>query len=806
MEHLATLELPQLIALLERYIVSPLGKWRLEEFARQPVLASRDAAEESLAETAEALGWLRQAEKAGSGHQPAPAPSFSGLRDVRPALERLRLEGSVLEALDIYNLLGLLDRAGETHQRLGSCGDHYPRLTTWREALDGFRPIVKELSGKILPDGGVADKASPGLARIRRQIEQNRQLVHKSLERFLRTHGQEGILQEDYVTIRNGRLVVPVKATWKWRIEGVIHGASSSGQTVFIEPLTTIELNNRHVRMLEDEQREIQRILGEMTERLRQRVNDVTAAVGALAHLELLFAKARFGREFECIIPSFSSTPPVRLRLKRARHPLLEDVLRSEDQAVVPMSLTLDEKRRVLVISGPNAGGKTIALKVVGLLVVMAQSGLPVPADEAEFPWFEQVLADIGDSQSIKESLSTFSAHINQLKHMMERATSRSLVLIDEIAAATDPEEGGALGIAVLGHFQTRGSFCLATTHLPALKAFAATGEGVENAAVGFDQETLSPNYRLTMGVPGQSAGLAMAQRLGIPESIIERARKAMDPRGEQTVAFLEQLRLQLARYESAEGDLRQTERSLREQESKVALEWERRETAKIRQLEQRVEELIARFEVQSKDALERLARSEAKRRLVSDAQVRGAKARRELRDDFRTAAQSMSQSTTESPPQPPAVEEGATVRLSELGAVGRVTRKLADGGFEVQAGSLKLRVAAADIAEVLPASHAAGRLPARVTVQHLPREPKELSEINVIGKTSEEAQEAVDKLLDDALLAEVTRVRVIHGHGMNVLRRALWQMFAGHPLVERYYQAEQHEGGAGATIVEVRA
>ena len=806
MEHLATLEWPQLIALLERYIVSPLGKWRLEEFARQPLPASLDAAEESLAETAEALGWLRQAEKAGSGHQPAPAPSFSGLRDVRPALDRLRLEGSVLEALHIYHLLGLLDRAGETHQRLGACGDHYPRLATWREALDGFRPIVKELSGKILPDGGVADQASPALARIRRQIEQNRQLVHKSLERFLRTHGQEGVLQEDYVTIRDGRLVVPVKAAWKWRIEGVIHGASSTGQTVFIEPLTTIELNNRHVRMLEDEQREIQRILGEMTERLRRRVDDVAAAVEALAHLELLFAKARFGREFDCIIPSFSSAPSARLQLKRARHPLLEDVLRGGDQAVVPMSLTLDENCRVLVISGPNAGGKTVALKVVGLLVVMAQAGLPVPAEEAEFPWFEQVLADIGDSQSIKESLSTFSAHINQLKHMMERATSRSLVLIDEIAAATDPEEGGALGIAVLDHFRAGGSFCLATTHLPALKAFAVTGEGVENAAVGFDQETLSPNYRLTVGVPGQSAGLAMAQRLGIPDSIIERARKAMDPSGEQTVAFLEQLRLQLARYESAEGDLRQAEHSLRERESKVALEWERRETAKIRQLEQRVEELIARFEARSKDALERLARSEAKRRLVADAQVRAARGRRELREGFRTAAQSALQSAAKSPPQPPVVEEGATVRLSELGAVGRVTRKLADGGFEVQAGSLKLRVAAADIAEVLPASQAVDRLPARVTVQHSRREPKELSEINVIGKTSEEAQEAVDKLLDDALLAEVTRVRVIHGHGMNVLRRALWQMFAGHPLVERYYQAEQHEGGAGATIVEVRA
>ena len=806
MEHLETLEWPQLMALLERYIVSPLGKWRLEEFARQPLPASCDAAEESLAETAEALGWLRQAEKAGSGHQPAPAPSFSGLRDERPALERLRLERSILDALDVYHLLGLLDRAGETHQRLGACGDHYPRIATWREALDGFRPIVKELSGKILPDGGVADQASPALARIRRQIEQNRQLVHKSLERFLRTHGQEGILQEDYVTIRNGRLVVPVKATWKWRIEGVIHGASSSGQTVFIEPLTTIELNNRHVRMLEDEQREIQRILGEMTERLRRQVGEVTAAVEALAHLELLFAKARFGREFDCIIPRFSSEPPVRLRLKRARHPLLEDVLRGDDQTVVPMSLTLDENCHVLVIGGPNAGGKTVALKVVGLLVVMAQSGLPVPAEEAEFPWFEQVLADIGDSQSIKESLSTFSAHINQLKHMMEQATSRSLVLIDEIAAATDPEEGGALGVAVLDDFRARGSFCLATTHLPALKAFAATGEGVENAAVGFDQETLSPNYRLTVGVPGQSAGLAMAQRLGIPESIIERARKAMDPSGERTVAFLEQLRLQLARYEAAEGDLRQAEHGLRERESKVALEWERRETDKIRQLEQRVEQLIACFEAQSKDALERLARSEAKRRLVADAQVRAAKGRRELREGFREAAQSALQSAAKSPPQPPAVEEGATVKLAELGAVGRVTRKLADGGFEVQAGSLKLRVAAADIAEVLPASQAVERLPARVTVQHPLREPKELSEINVIGKTSEEAQEAVDKLLDDALLAEVTRVRVIHGHGKNVLRRALWQMFAGHPSVERYYQAEQHEGGAGATIVEVRA
>ena len=755
------------------------------------------------------MDWLRESEAAIGDRDAKPAPRFAGLRDVRESLARLPVEGAVLEAHEIYNILGLLERTSETRSRMIAVSSVRPRLGARAGRLQEFRPLLRQLSGKILANGEVADSASPALARVRRQIEQHRLTVQQSLERFVRTLDEQGSLQDDYVTIRNGRLVVPVKASSKWSVEGVIHSASSSGQTVFIEPVAAIDLNNRLVGLLEEEQREVYRILREMCERLRQEAAAIELALLTMAQLELLFAKARFGREFECSIPAFSDDEQAFLSLKNARHPLLQDVLGGDKRKVVPLSLTLDSGHRVLLISGPNAGGKTIVLKTVGLSCLMARAGLPIPADEARLPWFEEVLADIGDSQSIAESLSTFSAHIGRIKEMMERVTARSLVLLDELGAATDPHEGGALGVAVVDHFRERGAFTIVSTHLPELKAYAAGNDGVTNASVGFDEETLSPNYRLTTGIPGQSAGLEMARKFGLPEAVVERARRALDPRQAETVDFLHQLRRQVGQYEAATSELRQAERSLEERKKKLIQDGERRENAKLRELERQLEARIAQCEVEHKAALDKLAELGAGQRKIAAAQQREARRKRELREDFQAASAKTLGRTPDyglSEKAPEQLEEGTNVRL-KLGATARVLRRISDGQWEVQAGQLRLRVSSGDIAGVLgPDDKPAAGLPSRVTLHTAARSPASLSEINVIGRTAEEARDAVDKFLDDAVVADVDRVRIIHGHGKNILRRTLWQMFAGHPQVERYYQAEQYEGGAGATIVELRS
>ena len=802
------LELPELFAALRRYVSSPLGEWQLQEAEKEPLLASRAEAEEALAELAEAIDWLRESEAAIRDRDAKPSPSFQGLRDVRESLTRLPVEGAVLEAHEIHSILELLERALETRSRIIAVSSVRPRLAARGHGLHEFRPLLRQLEGKVLANGEVADSASPALARVRRQIEQHRLSVHQSLERFVRTLDEQGSLQDDYVTVRNGRLVVPVKASSKSSVEGVIHSASSTGQTVFIEPIATIDLNNQLVRLLEEEQREVYRILLEMCERLRQEAPAIERALLTMAQLELLFSKARFGREFDCCVPAFSDDEQAFILLKNARHPLLQDVLGRDKRKVVPLSLTLDRGNRVLLISGPNAGGKTIVLKTVGLSCLMAQAGLPIPADEARLPWFEEVLADIGDSQSIAESLSTFSAHIARIKQMMERATARSLVLLDELGAATDPHEGGALGVALVDYFRERGGFTIASTHLPEVKAYAAGNDGVTNASVGFDEETLSPNYRLTTGIPGQSAGLEMARKFGLPEAVVERARQALDPRQAETIDFLHQLRRQVGQYEAATSDLRQAERGLEERKKKLIQDWDRRENAKLSELEGQLEVRIAQFEAEHKAALDKLAKLGAGRRTLAAAQQRQARRKRELREDFQAASAKTLGRTPDngfSEKGPVQLEEGARVRL-KLGATARVLRRISDGLWEVQAGQLRLRVSADDIAGVLEADDKpVGGLPSRVTLHTAARSASSLSEINVIGRTAEEARDAVDKFLDDAVVADVDRVRIIHGHGKNILRKTLWRMFAGHPQVERYYQAEQYEGGAGATIVEVR-
>ena len=794
------LEFESLRELLGRFVHSALGRAELEKI--NPI-SDRGALEQSLADAAEALEYLQSAQKPQTaGRGSAIRIRFDSIPDVAGAVALLRIEGAALESKQIFDLTQFLEQAGEIRSLLTAVWERFPRLGAKAAALVDLRQVLKALRGKILPDGSLADDASVALHRLRRDIERQQKQIQISLERFLRAHQDDGTLQEDFITIRNDRFVLPVVAGQQRKVSGVIHGASSTGHTLFVEPLETIDLNNELVRLRDEEQQEVIRILREMTELLRQHAAGIAGAAEAIGELELLFAKAEFALAFDCVIPRFSPDTQRVLVLKEARHPLLQDVLRRQKKRVVPISLKLDESCRTLLISGPNTGGKTVSMKTVGLLSLMAQSGLPVPAGEAEFPLFDQVLADIGDQQSIQESLSTFSAHIAHVREMLLDVTRESLVLLDELGRATDPEEGGALGVAILDRFRRAGAFTLASTHLMALKVYGANTEGVLNASMGFDEQTLEPTYLLHLGAPGKSAGLEIAGRLGIPPELIESARQRMSTAEQDISRFLAELHDRVDRVAQTEARLESQRAALAAREQGLAKEWEQREGAKLKEIDRRYEAAVANFESQARETIDKILEKSEQRKAAEQAQRIVSKTRREFQEEVQRTVLG---STAAAKPAP-VIEEGSRVRLKGIREPARVRRKLGDGRLEVEAGLLKLQVSVGDVEEVLPSTPEGAKLPKNISFH--PAGPKwdvSYREINVIGKHAEEARDEVDKFLDSAAMASVDRVRIVHGHGMGILKRAIADLLTTNPHVEKFYPAPPAEGGTGATVVELK-
>jgi len=795
--------------LLGRYIGSPLGRAELEKLEPH---TDRAALESALADVAEAIayqGASRQPQAAARGS--AIRLRFNSIPDVSAALTILRIEGAVLEPKQILELARLIEEAGEVRAALNLAGEKYPRLASQVASTADPRPILRDVRGKILPDGTVADDASVALHRLRRDIERQQRQIQTSLERFLRAHRDDGTLQEEFITLRNDRFVVPVVAGQQRKVYGVIHGASGSGHTLFVEPLETIDLNNELVRLREEEQREVARILRELTELLRSNGPQIQALVAAIGRLDLLFAKAEFASDFDCVIPRFSPETNPRLALKDARHPLLQDVLRRQKKPIRPISLALDEKQRTLLISGPNTGGKTVSMKTVGLLALMAQAALPVPAAEAEFPLFEQVLAEIGDQQSIQESLSSFSGHIARVREMLETVTPQSLVLLDELGRATDPEEGGPLGVAILESFRAHGAFTFASTHLLALKIYGATTEGVLNASMGFDEKTLQPTYVLQLGAPGKSAGLEIASRLGLSDELIARARQRMSTSERDIAVFLNELHQRLRRTAVEEQDLREQRQALEAREHTLATEFEQREKAKFAELDQRLRSALAEFEAQTQETIQKVLSGAEQRKAAEQAERRIAKTKREFEEKARVAVFGEASGGAPAPQQRfVPIEEGARVRLKGVREPARVRRKLAGGLLEVEAGLMRMQITTDDVEEVLPSAPEAARLPKNVSFEPARREPGPrwdvtYREINVIGKRAEEAREEVDKFLDSASMAYVDRVRIVHGHGMGILKKVIGELLATNPHVEKYYPATPAEGGTGATVVELK-
>ena len=784
----SVLEFEQLRALLGQYLRSAIGRAELDSL--EPT-SDRDAVNDALGDAAEALEYLRAAsgpQSAGRGTAQRLRFSFDG--DPRLIAGHLRIDGITLDGIEIYQLTRLLDLGAEARAQILGVGAKYPRLSTHAQKIADLRELANDLRGKVLPDGALADDASVALGKLRREAERQRKQIEQSLERFLRTHREDGTLQEDFITIRNDRWVVPVVTGRERRVDGVIHGSSGTGQTVFVEPLETVQLNNELVRLHEEELREVHRLLREFSTRLRANAKEILDSVNALGKLELLFVKAEFAIDLRCSIPKLGE----RILLREARHPLLEDILRKSRRKVVSMSVELRGAQRTLLISGPNTGGKTVALKTIGLLALMTHAGLPVPAEEAEFPLFDQVLADIGDHQSLAESLSSFSGHIVAVKSMLENATGDSLILIDELGRATDPEEGGALGVTILEAFRHRGNFTIASTHLMAMKIYGASTAGVLNASMGFDDATLDPTYVLRVGAPGKSAGLDIASRLGLEPWLIEEARRRMTNTERDVADFLSKLNSQLETLAAERKQVASEKAALDAREAAIEITSERKLAEKLRNVDAEAARLAAEFEQRAEETIEDLSQK---------AKARIAKTRREYRESVSSIAPPKTLTPVSSPPRLKLVE-GARVRLKGIRQVATVKRLLSDGGIEVQAGFLKIQVPEADIEDILPPSD----MPEKSSGIRLRQGPSfdgSFREINLVGQRAEEACAVLDKFLDTVALAEVERVRIVHGHGMGILKRAVADLLAHNPHVARYYVAPPEEGGSGSTIAELK-
>ncbi len=828
------LEFSALRDLVRGYAWSPLGHARVS--ALEPV-SDLDWIENQQQMAAEIREFLR----AGGRFD------FAGLLDPRQELAKARIEGAALDPAQIREILLVADRADEWSailrnppnamrapadprlaQKQGEPGppeaSAWPAIMRLCSGLAEFTDLLRAFRNRINPDGTLDDHASPELARIRREIEKQRRTIRESLNRYLRNLSEGGTLQEELVTIRGERFVIPVKVEQKRRVQGVVHGVSSSGQTVFVEPLETIEQNNELVRLLEDELAEVHRILLEMTRKLGEHAADIAQATEILGELELQFAKERFANDYNCVQAKFltaplkpteglNGPPQPALLLFKARHPLLERNLKAKRADVVPISVELTCEQRQLVITGPNTGGKTVSLKTIGLLALMAQSGIPIPADRAELPVFDAVLADIGDYQSIEQNLSTFSAHVTNIHFISRTATRDSLVLLDELGSATDPEGGAALAVAIADHFRRVGAISVISTHHTSLKVYGANTPSVLNAAVGFDEHTLQPTYELRVGIPGASAGINIAQRLGLNPSIIEAACTRVGTQTQDISKFLDRLHSELGEVENERADLKRKEQDVARERGRLAAEGMKEQRAKLKEMEQKLEGLIHDLEYRVRETVNAVQDRAAATKLSKDAERRVAKMRREFREQFDNTIVAHTTGADRNDPnaRPDLVQhvsEGDTIKLRSVNRTAVVRRKINEDLFEVEAGVIKMRIPRADIAQVV--AHASDNPVAAarargINVQLRSDDLSAPTELNVIGQNVDDATREVEKFVDRAFLAGMPRVRIVHGSGMGILRKALRSFLQKHPHVANVSEPPQNEGGGGATVVDLR-
>jgi DNA mismatch repair protein MutS2 len=812
---LRTLEFDRIVDAVRSYALTPMGDAALARLAPSP---DPDAVGQLLAGTSETAAYLTA-----NGLFPLRAPA-----DLPDVLAALAVQGRALEPARLLALASFLESVDETRSAIRRVAASFPLLDRASGGAASFRGEIAQTRSKIDPSGEVVDSASAELKNIRERLRKQRSRLRGTLESYLRGKDTAKYLQEQVVTERNGRYVILVRAEHRSSIPGIVHGASASGASLFLEPLSTVEINNDIVALEEQEAAEVRRILLALSDAFRARAGDVTRTIDAGADLDVLQARARYSQGIDGVPPALTADGA--FELQAARHPLLK--------SPVPITIKILPPAKCLLITGPNTGGKTVALKTAGLLALMAQSGLWIPAaDGSRLPVFHSVFADIGDEQSIEASLSTFSAHVSNLAQMDRSLIVPALVLLDEVGSGTDPVEGGALGVAVVDHFRRRGATVIATSHYDALKAYASTTEGVVSAAFGFDADTFAPTYQLIYGTPGRSLALEIAARLGLNPSVVAAARENLSAREAQLAEHLAKIDRDMRALEheqrlaararetlnDAESRLRHREEALRDREETFRKRLNEALEQEVRQARREIDQVIADLKAKS----ESMARHAASGQQVSTGDAGAA------RSSARAAVDSVVQRLADSgtlvsaetghergaarPGQaaadgPPAV--GDRVVVGAFGLEGVVTM-VHDNAAEVDVRGKRMRANVRELRvtsrRVESAAGGAGAARTRepegrvhVNVELQPREATS-ADLNVIGCTVDEALARAERFLDDTLLGDTRVVRVIHGYGTGQLKRAIAGFLQQHPLVVKFNAAPPEQGGGGVTVVELK-
>ena len=786
---LKTLEYYKIIDMLEAFATSSIGKNKCRQLRPLDNLTEIETMQQ---ETADALSRIYQ----------KGSLSFSGVKDVRGSLKRLEV-GSTLGIGELLAIRSLLENASraKAYSRRETENEHTDSLDNMFELIEPLSPLATEIGRCILSEDEISDDASTGLRQVRRSMKLTNDKIHTQLSSFVSGNSRT-YLQDAVVTMRNGRYCIPVKAEYKSQVPGMIHDQSSTGSTIFVEPMTIVRLNNEMRELEIQEQKEIEMILSNLSQLAAENLDAIFDDVKLLSELDFIFARAQLAKSQNATEPRFNQDRII--DIKKARHPLIDK------HKVVPIDIRIGETFDLLIVTGPNTGGKTVSLKTVGLLTLMGQSGLHIPAfDNSRLSVFREVYADIGDEQSIEQSLSTFSSHMTNVVRFMETADSDSLVLFDELGAGTDPTEGAALAIAILSTLHERGIRAMATTHYSELKVYAISTPGVENASCEFDVETLRPTYRLLIGVPGKSNAFAISQKLGLPLSIIERAKEQIsqeDETFEDVLSNLEESRKTIESEREELASYKEEIKTLKEQ-----LE------AKQDKLDQRKERIIAeaneeahRILREAKDYADQTMRIFNKAGKESMSAKELEKHRSDLRKKMDKAGKKVALKTPQkqkSTLRPQDLSLGDSVKVMSLNVKGTVSSKPdSKGMLFVQMGILRSKVHISDL-QLIDEPVITGPALTRTGAGKIKmnKSASVRTEINLLGKTVDEAVSELDKYLDDAYLAHLSSVRIVHGKGTGALRKGVHNYLKRLKYVQDFHLAEFGEGDAGVTIVEFK-
>lgn len=786
-KHLKTLEFPVILEKLAKYAAFSASKELALALRPTPYLN-------------QARAWQAETTEADHLLSVKVDVTVGGARDVRPNVARCQ-RGFVLTALELLEIRQTLTAARDLARTITRLAESYPRLADIAQRIEACPGVVNGITQAIEDNGEIKNSASPTLARIRREMDIAHDRLMEKLNRIIGSTSTNQYLQEALITQRGGRYVVPVKADFKGRIKGIVHDQSASGATVFVEPLAVVELNNKWRQLQLDEENEIRKILAELCQLVADQAGFISHTVEALAELDLAFAKAKFAHAIDAIEPALIDATDTRrgdfIKLMAARHPLLNP------KTVVPIDVVLDADTRMLVITGPNTGGKTVSLKTVGLLTAMAQAGLRIPAAEGStLRLFRHIFADIGDEQSIEQSLSTFSGHMTNIVHILAGCDAASLVIFDELGAGTDPIEGSALARAILTNLLSRKVTTFVATHYSELKAFAHTTAGVANASMEFDVETLTPTYRLRIGLPGASNAFTIARRLGLPGQLIEAAQGLVGENERQVEAMLAEIK---AQTEQARQLRRQADAE-REKQADVT-----------RQIEQR----LADIDTERRDILNS-ARADARREvklarerlkeLEAELQARLAQLTEppaSIDSQFEDIEAELAEETLPPEPAPAAeplpaprgpIRPGALVYVPQFATTAEVI-EVQNGQADVQLGRFRATVPLAELElrQAAPQPEPAVRT---VTTPGAADSPG--MELDLRGQVAEEAMLNLDQYLDRAFMARLPWVRVIHGRGSGVLRQVVRDELRRHPMVSSYRPGQEGEGGDGVTVIKL--